>query len=120
MAKKMVVMGLHRAYVRMYRAAVSARLSSAPMNRARGSAAKNITVPITSAAIKISRIEQEKILLAVFSSFLPSAMDMGTEEPTPTRSDREKLIRITGKAILTAAKAASPSFWPMNMPSRMV
>ena len=71
-------------------------------------------------AIKIKMMEQENTLFAVFSSFLPSAMEIGTEAPTPTRSAIEKFIITRGIAILTAANAASPNLWPINIPSNML
>ena len=104
----------------MYFDEVCKRLSSAPINLAKGSAAKNITVPIITDAIKIKTMEHEKILLAVVSSFLPSAIEIGTDAPTPTRSASEKFIITRGIAILTAAKATSPNFCPINTPSMML
>ena len=94
----------------MYLTEVSRRRSSAPINLERGSAVKSIIVPIITEAMKISTTEHEKTLFAVFSSFLPKAIEIGTDAPTATRSVKEKLIIIMGKAIFTAANAASPSF----------
>ncbi len=90
------------------------------MSLASGSAAKNMIVPIITDAIRIKIIEQEKILFAVFSSFFPRAMEIGTDAPTPTRSAIEKLIITIGIAILTAANATSPNFCPIKIPSKML
>ena len=71
-------------------------------------------------AEKMRTKEQEKKLLALARSPRPSAMEMGTDEPTPTRSASEKLIMTKGMARLTAANAASPSRCPIKAPSMML
>ena len=42
---------------------------------------------------------------------------MGTAEPSPIRSAREKFITTKGKAKLSAANAVSPKMRPTNIPS---
>ena len=64
-AKKIVARGPHNAQVRRYRTDVSSSSLSAPIILAKGSAAKNIMLPISTEARKISIIEQENTLLAV-------------------------------------------------------
>lgn len=51
---------------------------------------------------------QENMLFASSSSLRPKWMEMGTEEPTPIRSAREKLMMTKGIARFNAAKAVSP------------
>ena len=119
-AKKRVASGPQRAQVRRYLTEVTSNSPSAPIIRASGSAAKNMMLPISTAARKIIMTAQEKTLFAVSWSPFPSAMDIGAEAPTPIRSAREKLIITSGMAILMAAKALSPRVWPMNMPSTML
>ena len=46
-------------------------------------------------------------------------MEMGTEEPIPTKSDRAKLIIISGKARPNAAKAVVPMNYPTKMESKI-
>ena len=106
--------------MRRYLTEVSSRRSSAPIILQRGSAAKNITAPIITAVTNIIMTEHEKTLLAVLCSFLPSAIDIGTDAPTPIRSASEKFIITSGIAIFTAANAPSPSFCPINAPSMML
>ena len=45
-------------------------------------------------------------------------MEMGTEDPTPTRSAREKLMITKGMARLRAAKAVASRKLPTKTPSR--
>ena len=44
-------------------------------------------------------------------------MEIGTDEPTPIRSAREKLMMTKGMARLTAANAVAPRYCPTNIPS---
>ena len=108
-AKKIEESGLQSAQVRKYLTEVSSSTSSAPIRRQSGSAAKNITAPIMTDVMNIIITEQENTLFAVSLSFLPSAIEIGTDAPTPIRSAREKLIITSGIAIFTAANAPSPS-----------
>ena len=65
----------------------------------------------------IIRQAQVKILLASSPSPLPSRTEMGTADPTPMRSAREKLMMTKGMARLTAAKAVAPRNCPTKTPS---
>ena len=76
------------------------------------------TSPISAPAQVIIISAQVNILLASFSSCLPRAIEIGTADPTATRSEREKLIITKGNAILIAAKAVSPRIFPMKIPSK--
>ena len=58
-----------------------------------------------------------KMISALSFLPLPRKMDIGTEEPTPIRSAREKLMMTKGSARLSAAKAVSPRKWPTKIPS---
>ena len=117
MAKMKVDRGEHRAYTRRYCTASPASSPSAPIRVRRAGAARKRTAPMRAPVPKISRQAQVKILLAARSSPWPRRTEMGTEEPTPIRSARAKLIITKGIARLMAAKAASPRTWPTSTPS---
>ena len=68
-------------------------------------------------AITIIRQAHVKILLASFSRFCPSFTEIGTEEPTPIKSARAKLMMTKGMARFNAAKAVVPRKRPTNTPS---
>ena len=60
---------------------------------------------------------QVNTLLASLRSPRPRATEMGTDEPTPTRSDRAKLMMTKGMARLRAAKDVPSRKLPTRMPS---
>ena len=74
-------------------------------------------VPISTPAPRISRQAQVNTLLASLRSPRPRATEMGTDEPTPTRSDRAKLMMTNGMARLRAAKDVLSRKLPTRMPS---
>ena len=116
-AKTMVVNGEQRAYTRIYCTARDANSPSAPIRRINRGAAANRTPPTATPARTISRQAQVKMLWASFSFFFPRAMAMGTADPTPIRSAREKLMMTKGMARFTAAKAVAPKNRPTKTPS---
>src|SRR5699024_4254100 len=76
-----------------------------------------MTAPITAPAPTIKKQAQVKMLLAFCRSFWPRATEMGTDEPTPTRSAREKLMMTKGMARLRAANEVESRKLPTKMPS---
>ena len=56
------------------------------------------------------------MLQASLFRFCPRLMEIGTEEPTPIRSDSAKLMMTKGIARLTAAKAVEPKKLPDEDP----
>ena len=117
MAKTMVVRGEQRAYTRRYWTAMAAKSPSAPIRRISSGAAAYRMPPTAAPAPTIITQAQEKMLLASSSCFRPKLMEMGTEEPTPIRSARAKLMITKGMARFSAAKAVSPRNCPTKMPS---
>ena len=57
-------------------------------------------------------------LSASFFSPSPRLMAMGTEDPTPMRSARAKLMMTRGMEKFKAAKAVSPRKCPIKIPSK--
>ena len=113
----MVVTGEHSAYTRRYCTARAANSPSAPIRRISAGAAAYSTPPITAPAATIIRQAHVKMLLACMPCFLPRHTEMGTAEPTPIRSAKEKLITTNGMARFSAANAVVPRNWPTNTPS---
>ena len=113
----MVVTGEQSAYTRRYCTANAANCPSAPIMAISHGAAAYITAPIRMPVVKIIRQAQVKMLLACLSRPCPSAMEIGTAEPTPMRSASEKLMNTNGNARFSAAKAVPSRNWPTRMPS---
>ena len=116
-ANIIVVNGESIAYVLMYMTAWDANSPSAPISAIRRGAAKNSSPPIARPARKIRTIARENILFASSPLPSPSAIDIGTEEPTPMRSAREKFMITKGIARLMAANAVLPRKRPTKTPS---
>lgn len=116
-AKTMVVTGEAIQYTRRYCTAWAAKSPSAPIMAMRAGAARYSTAPMAAPVPTMSRQAQVKMLLASWSSLRPRAMEMGTAEPTPIRSAREKLMMTKGMARFRAAKAVLPTNCPTNRPS---
>ena len=116
-ANIIVVNGESIAYVLMYMTAWDANSPSAPISAIRRGAAKNNSPPIARPARKIRTIARENILFASSPLPSPSAIDIGTEEPTPMRSAREKFMITKGIARLMAANAVLPRKRPTKTPS---
>ena len=76
-----------------------------------------MSAPVAAPEAKISTQAQVKMLSASRFSPLPRSTAMGTEEPTPMRSARAKLMMTKGMARLSAAKAVSPRNCPTKTPS---
>ena len=112
-----MVSGEHRAYTRRYSIASPANSPSAPIRRIRSGASRNKMPPIRIPAAKIRIQAHVKILFASFSFPAPRAIEIGTAEPTPIRSAREKLMTTKGMARLMAANAVAPRNCPTNTPS---
>ena len=115
----MVVSGEQRAYTRRYCAAKSSNSPSAPISDISAGASAYSSAPTAAPATIIIITAQVKMLSASRFSPRPRLTDTGTDEPTPMRSARAKLIITNGIARLSAAKAVSPRYWPTKTPSRI-
>jgi len=73
------------------------------------------TVSSTSATIKVKALPT--INSARSTSLRPSEMDTIAAAPTPTSMPTAINKVMTGKAMVTAVKAASPTPWPTKIPS---